>query len=298
MKKFTIFIILAVLSILAADCFADPNGTVFSSGGLDLSIPNDLTDRLIIEIPENSERGYLFTVSEKASVEAAKENGETWDGAGRLFSIGRVDEEKYHEMLCGDMTGVEVFAKDNKGSWYMYYHPTDVRLVRKDYSYIEKDLEEWGDLCEWADSMKEKIIQDNGLAPETHTNSMLDIYLARMLYRDDVKYTLSTTEYGPMEPNGIKAAAYIEPLVNGVTYQPVFDADAPDGEYVVLDFPEEDVRFDFFLAEGKENFIRQVWFDGQHELIYKAEFENESLEAAEILHDFYLDLVLADSLGK
>ena len=99
MKKFTIFVILAVLSILAANCFADPNGTVFSSGGLDLSIPNDLTDRLIIEIPENSERGYLFTVSEKASVEAAKENGETWDGAGRLFSIGRVDEEKYHEIF-------------------------------------------------------------------------------------------------------------------------------------------------------------------------------------------------------
>lgn len=286
-----------IFSVLSANCLADAGVTVFSNGGLDLSIPEELVDRLVIETPENSERGFLFTVSEKASIEAAKENGETWEGAGRLFSIGRVDEERYHDMLCGDMSGVEVFAKDNEGSWYMYYHPTDVRLVRKDYSFIEKDMMEWGELCSWADSMKAKVIEDNGLTPETHSNSMLDIYLARMLYRGYEKYTVSTTEYGPVRPNGIKAADYIEPLVNGVKYEAIYDGEAPDGEYVVLNFPEDDIRFDFFLAEGNENIIRQVWYNGELEMFYKAVFEDESLEAAEIMHDFYLDLVLADSLG-
>lgn len=297
MKKFTFLFFLMIFSVLSANCLADAGVTVFSNGGLDLSIPEELVDRLVIETPENSERGFLFTVSEKASIEAAKENGETWEGAGRLFSIGRVDEERYHDMLCGDMSGVEVFAKDNEGFWYMYYHPTDVRLVRKDYSFIEKDMMEWGELCSWADSMKAKVIEDNGLTPETHSNSMLDIYLARMLYRGYEKYTVSTTEYGPVGPNGIKAADYIEPLVNGVKYEAIYDGEAPDGEYVVLNFPEDDIRFDFFLAEGNENIIRQVWYNGELEMLYKAVFEDESLEAAEIMHDFYLDLVLADSLG-
>lgn len=32
----------------------------------------------------------------------------------------------------------------------------------------------------------------------------------------------------------------------------------PDGEYVVLSLPDEELRFDFFRAEGKENLIREV----------------------------------------
>ncbi len=297
MKKILVLFLLVILLVPAAVCLAAGEDVVYSNGGLNLSVPADLADKLVIETPENSERNYLFTVSEKASIEAAEKEGYTWDGAGWLFSIGCVDEDTYHEMLCGDMIGVQVFAKDDNDVYYMYYHPTDVRLVRENNDYSEENLKEWSDLNEWSHSMREKIIADNGLTAEKHGNTDLDMYLARMFYHDDVKYTVSTTQYGPMEPNGVKASDYIGQLVNGAAYQTLYDEQAPDGEYVVLNFPDDDIRFDFFFAEGKENYIREVWFNGEHELIYKAEFEDDTLTASGIMNNFYLDLVLADSLG-
>ena len=297
MKKITVFLLCIFLLIPAFNCLAENGNVDYNAGGLKVSIPEDIADKLVVELPENSERGYLISVSEKASIEAAKAEGYTWNGAGWLFSIGTMTEEQYHEAICEDMTGFKVFAKDNNGVYYMYYHPTDVRLVREGNAYDEENLKAWGDLNEWANSMTDKIIADNGLTPEKHGNTILDIYLARMFYRDNVNYTVSTTQYGPKEPKGVKAADYIEPLVNGAVFTPLNDEEAPDSEYVVLNFPEDNIRFDFFFMEGKENYIRQVWSNDEYEMLYKAEFEDESLKASEIMNNLYLDMVLADSLG-
>ncbi len=297
MKKITSITVLVLFAILAANCFAEAGEVSFSISGLSFSIPADIAGQLTIETPEEIESNILFSVSETASIKAAEAAGYTWDGAGWLFSIGTVSEEKYHEMLCGDMNGVYVFAKDAEDVYYMYYHPTDVRLVREGNAYDEENLNAWGELNTWASSMPEQIISENGLTAVKHGNTMLDIYLARLLYHDDEKYTVSTTQYGPMEPNGIKASDYIEPLVNGAVYTVLNGEEAPDGEYVVLNFPDHDVRFDFFFVEGKENYIRQVWSDGSFETLYKAEFEDENLKASEIMNTMYLDMVLANSLG-
>ena len=297
MKKTMILFLLALCLMLTINCAAENAPVVFRVGGLNISVPAEYAGLLVIEIPENSDGDILFTVSERASIEAAKANGETFSGAGWLFSIGRVSAERYHEMLCDDMSGAVVFARGADDGYYMYYHPTDVRMVREDYTYIEEDLKEWGALNEWAWSMRTKIIEENGLTPESHGNTEPDIYLARMLYRDGEKYTVSTTEYGPMESNGVKADEYIGKLFTGVTYEPVYDEEAPDGEYVVLNFPDDDIRFDFFLQEGKENYIRQVWNEGRNEQLYLAEFEDETIKASAVMHDLYLDMVLADSLG-
>ncbi len=297
MKKISIFVLLTVLLILAANCFAGSDAVEYTNGGLTLPVPEDIAERVVIEMPEDSDKNILFRVCEKASIEAAQPNGEPWSGAGWLFSIGWVTEDRYHEMICDYMTGVRVFAKNDEGIYYMFYHPTDVRMVREDYTDIEDDLKEWGALNKWADSMPAEIIKENGLTEEKYGNGMLEIYLARLMYRDDMKYTVSTTEYGPMEPKGVKASDYIEPLVTGVTIKTISDEEAPDGEYVVLEFPDNDIRFDFFMMEGKENYVRQVWYGAQHESLYKVEFDDENLKAADIMHALYEDMVLANSLG-
>ncbi len=297
MKRITFITIFTLLLVLTAACFAEPGDVVFKINGLTVSIPAEIAGQLTIETQESSERDILFSISETASIEAAKAEGYTWDGAGWLFSIGTVSEEQYHEMLCEDMTGVYVFAKDAEGNYYLCYHPTDVRLIREGNAYDEENLNAWSKLNEWANSMPSKIIEENELTAETHGNTMLDIYLARLLYHDNENYTVSTTQYGPMEPNGVKASDYIDPLVNGAKYTMLYDEEAPDGEYAVINFPDEGVRLDFFFKEGKENYIRQVWSDGSFEQLYKGEFDDANVKASEIINTMYLDMVLANSLG-
>ena len=293
MKKLLAFCVLVIVLISAAVCSA---GTV-TNGGLTLSIPDEYMDLLVIETPENDEEGCLFSVSEKASIEAMHSQENVWEGAGWLFSIGRVSEEKLHEMRCDDIPGQIYFAKDASGNHYVYYHPTDVRIVRDDYSDPDL-LKGWAELNEWAATVRTTFVTDNeGMTAEICSNTVLDAYLARVMYRDDTEYTVSSLEFGPQQPNGIKAADYIAPLTEGVIYQPIHDGEAPDGEYVVLDFPKENIRFDFFFMDGYENYVRQVWFNGEHELLYKAEFQDETIKASEVMNDFYHAVVLNNSLG-
>ena len=73
--------------------------------------------------------------------------------------------------------------------------------------------------------------------------------------------------------------------------EPVDLSEAPDGEYVVLSLPDEDLRFDFFLSEGKENLIREVHGDEEIAL-YQASFADDT-RAAAVMRDWY-DALVAD----
>lgn len=294
MKKLITLCLVLFTLLIAMSCHAQ---TAYTNNGMTLSIPEEYADKVLVETPENDERGRLFSVSEIESIEAAKSEGYTGEGAGWLFSIGRVSEKRMQEMRCSDMSGYIIFAKDADNNYYIYYHPTDVRVVREDYS-DPAFLEGWTKLNKWAGTVRQTFIDENeGLVPETYGNTEIDVAFARMMYVEDQNYTVSTTEYGPQEPNGINAADYIDILTHNVVYIPKPDEEAPDGEYVVLDFPEINLRFDFFLMDGKENYIRQVWFNGEHELMYKAEFKDESIKTAEVMKDFYHAMVLHNTLG-
>lgn len=293
MKKVFVFTMLLIALISAAVCSAAD----FSNEGLVLSVPDEYANLVTVEVAEHDAEGMLFSVSEKASIEAAFKQGYMFDGAGWLFAIGRVSEDEMHQMLCDDMSGREVFAKAADGTCYILYHPTDVRMVREDYS-DQSGLEQWSMLSEWAATVPETFIAENeGLTAEKHSNTTLDIYLARMLYRDDVDYTVSTTEFGPVEPGKVNVAPYLKPLTEGVVYEYADIQEAPDGEYVVLNFADDDVRFDFFFADGMENYIRQIWFHGEDTAFFKAVFDDPELKATELMNEFYRDLVLAQSLG-
>ena len=262
---------------------------IYENGGMKLLIPLEYDGLLVIETPQDNADGVLFSVSEKASIEAAKAQGDEYDGIGWLFSVARISEDAFREALCYDMSGMEVFAKDADG-YYMYCHPTDVRLVREDYNDKES-IDQWTTLNEWAATAPDTFITENpGLTAEKRGNTTLDMYLARIAYLDGVDYTVSATEYGPMDGSGFDASRYAESLTNGVTFEYADDSETPDGEYIVLSFPDDDVRFDFFRAEGKENYIRQVW-SGDNEALYKAVYADSSIKASVIMNEWYDALV-------
>lgn len=286
------FCLISLLLITAAVCFA-ASGT---NEGMTLTIPEEYKDLLLISYPKSGPDGIIFVITEKASVQAARDQGMDAAGIGWLFSIGSVTEERLHELLCRDMSGMRVFAKDEADRYYILYTPTDVRVVRQNYT--DEELADWRALQEWTSTVPAQFIADNeGLTAESYGNTELDIFLANMMYQEDTEYTVSTLQYGPLSPNGIKAADYIEPLTKDVFYEIDLDAETPDGEYVVLNFPEYDYRFDFFQMDGKENYIRQIWCNGQDEIFYKANFKDDTIKASEIMQNFYDAIVRANFPG-
>ena len=268
---------------------------IYENAGLRLLVPLEYNG--LVTVSEEQE-GALFSVSEKASIDAAEKQGETEWGPGWLFSIGTVTEDELHEMLCYDMSGAEVFARDEDGRYYLYCHPTDVRFVRESYEDIDEDMAQWTTLNEWASTVPDNFIAENpGLTPEKHGNTDLDMYLARAAYLDGVKYTISATEYGPMDGSGFDALRYVSGLTSGVTFETVDDSETPDGEYIVLSFPDDDIRFEFFLKEDEQSYIRQVW-SGNNRMLYKAVFEDgtPALETGNIMSEWYRALA-AENLG-
>ncbi len=280
----------AAAEIAASDAEAFDT-KMLSVQGLHIPVPAVYSDQLVIQKPEGRDDGTFLTASEKASIDAASDDDGSNEGAGWLFSLAKISEETLRQLLCQDMSGMEVFAYDTDGNYYTYNHPTDVRYMRESVEQMTADQDKWSALCEWAGSVPERVVLQNpGLTPVKRTNTNLDIILARIAYAGDVKYTISTTAHGPMEPADVDPAPYLNRLVNGVTFQYAYDEEEPDGEYVVLDLPGEGVRYDFFLAEGKENYVREVHGE-DYSILYKAVFEDGNSKASAIMNEWYEALV-------
>lgn len=280
----------AAAEIAASDAEAFDT-EMLSVQGLHIPVPAVYNDQLVIQKPEGRDDGTFLTVSEKASIDAASDDDGSNEGAGWLFSLAKISEETLRQLLCQDMSGMEVFAYDTDGNYYTYNHPTDVRYMRESVEQMTADQDKWSALCEWAGSVPERVVLQNpGLTPVKRTNTNLDIILARIAYAGDVKYTISTTAHGPMEPADVDPAPYLTRLVNGVTFQYAYDEEEPDGEYVVLDLPGEGIRYDFFLAEGKENYVREVHGE-DYSILYKAVFEDGNSKASAIMNEWYEALV-------
>ena len=271
-------------------------GHLYEYDGLKLLIPLEYDELLLTETPQTGAEARLFSVSEKASVEAAKATGLDYEGAGWLFSIERIDEATLRDLLCNtDLSGTEVFARDDLGRYYLYRHPTDVRYVRGDNEAMAADQEIWTALNQWAwNSVRETFLRENPeLIADTRGSTSLELALAQIAYKSGTRYSVSTTEYGPIEPaeDTFDAAPWLEKLMTNVRYEPIGLSEAPDGEYVVLSLPDEELRFDFFLAEGKENLIREVHGDEEIAL-YQAGFADDS-KASAVMLDWY-DALVAD----
>ena len=266
-------------------------------GDYSLPVPMEYMDLLSIgyygEVNEETGEELLLTVSEKASIEAAEAmEEENTDGIGELFRIIRVSESRLHELLCNDMSGLQAFAKDEEGRYYLFCTPTDVRYFREDNEAMEADAWQWTMLNEWArGELIDAILNQNStLTPVRYTNTGLDICLARIAYDKYTDYTVSTTKYGPLKPKKVDGAPYAEQLLLG-TFEEAEGVEAPDGEYVVLDFPEYDMRFDFFMTD--KTLVREV--HGDFETVYRFGSEGEKT-STDVLEEWYSEL--AKSAGK
>ena len=118
----------------------------------------------------------------------------------------------------------------------------------------------------------------------------------------DVNYTVSTLEYaqnGALSPAGVDAAPYVESLLTDADID-YSDDEAPDGEYIVLNFPDENVRFDFFYLEEGQNYIRRVYTDeeGENSTLYKATFKDETVTANGIMDKFVKALAEANGFAQ
>ena len=76
----------------AAYAYAQMDQYSYENDGMTLLIPKDYDKLLVTERIVDQKNGMLFSVSEKASIEAAKHLPYDMHGAGWLFAIGRVDE--------------------------------------------------------------------------------------------------------------------------------------------------------------------------------------------------------------
>jgi len=248
-------------------------GLVLENGGLILTIPADKAALVIAEAPEGDENGVLFTVSEKASVEAAQARENPYDGAGWLFAIRKVTGEALQEMLCYDMSGMAPFARDAEDGYYVLCTPTDVRIDREG-EITEEDMQQWAGLNAWAADIPAAFTEANGLEPFHRGNSDLEITLNRILCGIE-PYTISTLKYLALEPGEVDPAPFVEKLLEG-TYTFENDEEGSDGEYVVLLLPEENTRYDFLF--GDKNLIRKVVTveDGEYTFLFRAEFADDT----------------------
>ena len=263
-------------------------GQIYECEGMKLIVPLEYDPQLIVETGKD---GELFSVSETASVEAAKKLGEDASGAGFLFAVARVSRDEVNTMRCYDMSGTDIVAEDAEGACYVFYHPTDVRIEREG-NINEADQAQWSALNQWAAAARESFAAENGLTPLSYGNSAVEMALARAAY-GGAAYTLSTLEFGPLEPDVVDPAPYVERLTAGVRVEHC-DDEAPDGEYAVLTFPEEGVRYDFFFAPG--NYIREVYDDGTEHL-FKAEYADASLQVSAVVEEWYHAVAQARGLA-
>ena len=293
MKKSVLFCLMTLCVLFAATaCFADD--VTYTYGGYTLSVPEEYNE--LVDVSMGTE-DMLFAVYELASIEAAKAQGDDAPGIGWLFSIGSVNEDEGHKILCSDNFGMEVFAKDTDGNYYIFYHPTDVRMVREDYNDKES-IAQWTALNEWAETVKDSFVKDNeSITDEKHGTTLLDIFISRLMYEDDIVYEIVSPEYGSIDHDGVKPADYLAPLSANVTFEYANDMEAPDGDYIILNFYEYDVHFDFFLADGGRNYIRQIWNEGRNKIMYEAVFDSEDIDAAGVVNDFCDAVLLSNSLG-
>ena len=265
---------------------------VYENKGYKITVPAELADKITVETPEVSEDGVIFNCFETKSVEAAMGTEHENMSAGWLFAITERDEASTREILASDFPGQEPIAKAADGTYFIYDHPTDVRYERATPEEMIKDQEDWDAACEWAVGVRASFAADNGLTKIYYNGTQIEANLGRAAFGKDVKYTISTLEFGPLEPNGVDPVPFYEKMTNGATYESIelAENEVPDGEYVVLNFPDENIRYDFFFAEGQENIIRQVNGEEggeQYEYFFKVTFEDGTSKASEIMNEWY-----------
>lgn len=287
----------ALTMTMAAGTFAAEN-TKVEADGIAFEIPAEFSDLVTVKMDDGD---MLVSVYETASLEAAKALGETENsGAGWLFGISRLPESRVRELRCGAMDGMEVFAEDDD-FYLIYNHPTDVRLVREKQEEYEAGFEQFSKLNGWAAvGVPAEILLNNAeLDPESFTNTELDMYLAMAAYQPGTNFEVRSLMFRNQDLPIVDAQDHLEDLADDFIYIETDALEAPAGEYLVLAFPDDDVRFDFFSAEGYQNLVREAYtVDGEeHERLFiaAAKSDDDANDTPfEVMQDWCEDILNGD----
>ena len=254
----------------------------YENGGYTLEIKPKYNALLTVKTPENDENGVLFTVSETASLEAGG-----YEEAGWLFSIGRVSEDRLHEMLCHDMSGMDVFAKDADGNYFIYYIPTDVRYERATAEEMQRDAAQWSMLGDWASGMADVFVDENGLERTSYGNSEVEMLISRAAWEQGANCYLATLEFMDLDPKAVDGTPYAEAVLHSFYWeiQPedLPDADYLTGENLVLGFAGEDVFLHFYPMDGGYVVLQR----GEEETIWQASWEDDAISDYDAMLGWY-----------
>ena len=229
-------------------------GSVYVKDGLKLVVPNEYAD--LVLIGQGSPlfgSDNLFSAREIASMEAGEKQhpGEDW-GDGALFGIGRMSEDEVHQLMCGYLNNEHIFAKDAENNYYVCFQPTDVRLAREDMSNLSADspdLQQWTALNEWAAGVPEQFIEYNGLEAVRFGGSAVEMMLSRIIYKKDTFFRLNSLDFGELYPDTPEhSAEFAGKMLDGVRFEYCPDSETPDGEYYIIDFPNDGVSLHFFKS--------------------------------------------------
>lgn len=256
--------------------------------GVTFEIPEDIRDLLTVTT-EGLDENTLVQVQETASIEADKAADRGDELAGWIFSIVRVPEDKWKELRCGMCDGMDAFARTDDFC-YVLQHPTDVRFFRDSEEEMNKGMELWTNLNEWAaEEVTKEILENNSeLEPKQYSYTELDSYLSRIAYQDYTDYEVKTLEYPELDASKLKDTEYAEKLAEEVIFTAIDDVENADGEYIVLNFPEYNVRFDFLLGEDLQNIVREVITsdDGEDVYYYEAACEDPDETSTGIMQEW------------
>ena len=259
----------------------EPEAFLLKNDGLSLTIPARFAGLVLAETGD-AESGLLFSVAEKASVEAARRNHpQAMDGAGWLFGLARIGEEELHAQLGSDMSGMQVIARDGEENYYLLLTPTDVRIER-DGAILRSDMEQWSAFYEWIGrELPAAFIADNGLSACSFTNTALDMLLAQIAWAENTAYSLSSLAHGPRVPEGTEGAGFAEEILAATGFAYLENAEIPDGEYFSLTDSAQELRFDFFRIDDG-SLVREV--NGDYQALYRSD---AGVNVAEIAARWY-----------
>jgi len=112
----------------------------------------------------------------------------------------------------------------------------------------------------------------------------LENYLEQIWNGDITNYRIACTAFGTAVPNrDFSPQVYIQALMSGTSFQEAKAWDVPEGQYVVLELPDQDVRYEFYYG-GDGNIIQEV-ADGV-KTVYRAKFSGKNLQACDIVESW------------
>jgi len=106
--------------------------------------------------------------------------------------------------------------------------------------------------------------------------------LLKIRNNEEKEYTLSTLEVGTLSTDAVDGAKYAAQLLDHVRFEQTDVSQWPDGEYVVLNFPKENLYYMFFY--GNDTMVGQEK-DGKNTL-YRATPDQTGMSALKIMEQW------------